>query len=36
LLPIKRILLTKHMHYYMQNIYHVYYATHWDFIIFNK
>jgi len=24
---------TKHMHYCIQNIYHVYYTTQWNFII---
>ena len=32
----KHIQLTKHMHYFIQNIYHVYYTTQWNFIILRK
>ena len=31
----KHIQLTQHVHYCIQNIYHVQYATQWNFIIFN-
>jgi len=30
---LKLIQLTKHMHYCIQKIYHVYYTTQWNFII---
>mgnify|MGYP006890292575 FL=1 len=33
---LKHIQLTKHMHYCIQNIYHVYYTTQWNFIILSK
>jgi len=33
---LKHIQLTKHMHYFIQNIYHVYYTTQWNFIILRK
>ena len=33
---LKHIQLTKHMHYCIQNIYHVYYTTQWNFIILRK
>ena len=32
---LKHIQLTQHVHYCIQNIYHVQYATQWNFIIFN-
>ena len=32
---LKHIQLTKHMHYCIQKIYHVYYTTQWNFIIFS-
>ena len=33
---IKHIQLTKHMHYCIQKIYHVYYTTQWNFITSRK
>ena len=33
---LKHIKLTKHMHYCIQKIYHVYYTTQWNFIILRK
>ena len=33
---LKYIQLTKHMHYCIQKIYHVYYTTQWNFIILRK
>jgi len=33
---LKHIQLTKHMHYCIQNIYHVYYTTQWNFMFFSK
>jgi len=33
---LKHIQLTKHMHYCIQKIYHVYYTTQWNFIILEK
>ena len=33
---LKHIQLTKHMHYCIQKIYHVYYTTQWNFIILRK
>ena len=33
---LKHIELTKHMHYCIQKIYHVYYTTPWNFIILRK
>ena len=33
---LKHIQLTKHMHYCIQKIYHVYYTTQWNFIILSK
>ena len=33
---LKHIQLTKHMQHCLQKIYHVYYTTQWNFIIFSK
>ena len=33
---LKHIQVTKHMHYCIQKIYHVYYTTQWNFIILRK
>jgi len=33
---LKQIQLTKYMHYCIQNIYHVYYATQWNFISYKE
>ena len=33
---LKHIQLTKHMHYRIQKIYHLYYTTKWNFIILRK
>jgi len=33
---LKHIQLTKHMHYCIEKIYHVYYTTQWNFIILRK
>jgi len=33
---LKHIQITKHMQYCIQNIYHVYYATQWNFISFEE
>ena len=33
---LKHIQLTKHMHYCIQKIYHVYYTAQWNFIILRK
>ena len=33
---LKHIHLTKHMHYCIQKIYHMYYTTQWNFIILRK
>ena len=33
---LKHIQLTKHMHYCIQKIYHMYYTTQWNFIILRK
>ena len=33
---LKHIQLTKHMHYCIHKIYHVYYTTQWNFIILRK
>jgi len=33
---LKHIQLTKHMHYCIQKIYHVYYTAQWNFIILSK
>jgi len=33
---LKHIQVTKHMHYCIQKIYHVYYTTQWNFTILRK